>query len=183
MSHPIAAVVAAGAALLPASATTAARPAVPIVAQGVATASLSAHRLHVLHLRHLHHLHVLHVARGAATSARARVLAAARSALGRPYVYGTAGPRSFDCSGLVQWAYRAAGKSLPRSAVAQSRAGHLTRAPRPGDVLVYAGATHDAIVYAVRGGAVTDTIVARHTGTVITHQVPYAGYTVRAVLA
>jgi cell wall-associated NlpC family hydrolase len=42
------------------------------------------------------------------------VLTAAVSKLGRPYVWGAEGPDSFDCSGLVQWAYAQAGISVPR---------------------------------------------------------------------
>ncbi len=34
------------------------------------------------------------------------MLSAALSRLGMPYVWGAAGPRSFDCSGLVQWSFR-----------------------------------------------------------------------------
>src|ERR1700712_902528 len=38
---------------------------------------------------------------------------------GKPYVYGAAGPNSFDCSGLVQYSFRLAGRSLPRTAQQQ----------------------------------------------------------------
>ncbi|WP_344880742.1 C40 family peptidase [Nonomuraea antimicrobica] len=41
-------------------------------------------------------------------------LKAAASKLGRPYVWGAEGPDSFDCSGLVQWAYAQAGVRMPR---------------------------------------------------------------------
>jgi cell wall-associated NlpC family hydrolase len=34
---------------------------------------------------------------------------------GKPYIYGDAGPRGFDCSGLVYAAYRAAGIGMPRT--------------------------------------------------------------------
>lgn len=40
-----------------------------------------------------------------ASSDTGRVLAAAESKIGAPYVWGATGPDSFDCSGLVQWAY------------------------------------------------------------------------------
>ncbi|MFC5830460.1 C40 family peptidase [Nonomuraea insulae] len=41
-------------------------------------------------------------------------LKAAVSKLGRPYVWGAEGPETFDCSGLVQWAYAQAGVRMPR---------------------------------------------------------------------
>ncbi|MFJ1734701.1 NlpC/P60 family protein [Streptomyces sp. NPDC088254] len=77
---------------------------------------------------------------GAAASGRAAAaLAAARSALGKPYVWGANGPTGFDCSGLVQWSYAQAGLSLPRTSQAQAHAGHrvpLSQA-RPGDIVTY----------------------------------------------
>lgn len=73
-------------------------------------------------------------------SARARTaVSAAIGAIGAPYGWGMAGPNSFDCSGLTQWAYAQAGVALPRTSQAQSTAG--TRVPlrqaRPGDLVVY----------------------------------------------
>ncbi|AYL35656.1 NlpC/P60 family protein [Streptomyces fungicidicus] len=77
---------------------------------------------------------------GAPASGRAAAaVAAARSALGKPYVWGASGPSSFDCSGLVQWSYAQAGVGLPRTSQAQRYAGRqvpLSEA-RPGDLVVY----------------------------------------------
>jgi len=42
-----------------------------------------------------------------------RVVQAALAQLGKPYVFGAVGPDAFDCSGLVVWAFRAAGIALP----------------------------------------------------------------------
>jgi len=55
----------------------------------------------------------------AATGKGAIAVAEARKQLGKPYVYGGAGPNSFDCSGLTAWAWRAAGVSLSHSAYDQ----------------------------------------------------------------
>jgi peptidoglycan DL-endopeptidase CwlO len=73
---------------------------------------------------------------------RAQVVAflkAAESRLGMPYVWGAAGPRAFDCSGLVQWSLARAGVVMPRVAVDQARTGPQVplRRLRPGDLLFY----------------------------------------------
>jgi cell wall-associated NlpC family hydrolase len=68
--------------------------------------------------------------------------------LGSPYVWGATGPNAFDCSGLVQAAYRAAGLSLPRTSYAQINAGRrVSRSElRPGDlVFFYPGISHVGI--------------------------------------
>jgi cell wall-associated NlpC family hydrolase len=66
-------------------------------------------------------------------------LAAAESRLGMPYVWGAAGPTSFDCSGLVQWSFRQAGITMPRVAADQARTGPVIpiRDLQPGDLLFY----------------------------------------------
>ncbi|MFJ8944790.1 NlpC/P60 family protein [Streptomyces sp. NPDC102395] len=62
-------------------------------------------------------------ATGAVYLSRAeKALAFARAQLGRPCVWGATGPESYDCSSLTQAAWRAAGVTLPRSAVDQARA-------------------------------------------------------------
>ncbi|WSB90708.1 NlpC/P60 family protein [Streptomyces cellulosae] len=83
-----------------------------------------------------------------ASGRAAAAVAAARSALGRPYVWGANGPHGFDCSGLTQWAYAQAGVALPRTSQAQRYAGRpvpLSEA-RPGDLVLYrADASHVAM--------------------------------------
>ncbi|MDT0398992.1 MULTISPECIES: NlpC/P60 family protein [Streptomyces] len=74
-----------------------------------------------------------------ASGRAAAAVAAARSALGKPYVWGANGPTGFDCSGLTQWSYAQAGVALPRTSQAQRYAGRqvpLSEA-RPGDLVVY----------------------------------------------
>ncbi|MEE4541774.1 NlpC/P60 family protein [Streptomyces sp. V4-01] len=85
-------------------------------------------------------------AAAAAPSARAAAAVAfAYRALGLPYVWGATGPNAYDCSGLTQAAWRAAGVSLPRTTYTQIDAG--ARIPesrlRPGDlVFFYSGISH-----------------------------------------
>ena len=58
------------------------------------------------------------------TGSGERVVAAALTQLGVPYVWGGASPLSgFDCSGLVQWAYAQVGVALPRTTVDQINVG------------------------------------------------------------
>ncbi|MPQ98811.1 NlpC/P60 family protein [Modestobacter sp. I12A-02628] len=58
---------------------------------------------------------------------------------GKPYVWAASGPGSYDCSGLMQYAYKAAGISLPHSSAMQSRMGQaVSRADlRPGDMIFF----------------------------------------------
>jgi cell wall-associated NlpC family hydrolase len=65
---------------------------------------------------------------------------AALSKLGSPYRWGATGPNSFDCSGLMVWAWAQAGVSLPRSSSAQfAGLRSISRSElQPGD-LVFAG--------------------------------------------
>lgn len=53
----------------------------------------------------------------------AAAIAAARSVIGAPYVWGATGPNTFDCSGLMKWAWGKAGVTLPRTSQEQSRYG------------------------------------------------------------
>ncbi|USQ87854.1 NlpC/P60 family protein [Streptomyces phaeoluteigriseus] len=90
---------------------------------------------------------------GAASGRAAAALAAARSALGRPYVWGANGPTGFDCSGLVQWSYAQAGVGLPRTSQAQAHAGRrvpLSQA-RPGDIVTYRSDASHVGMYAGNG--------------------------------
>lgn len=86
-----------------------------------------------------------------------------------------------DCSGLTMAVYRVVGVAIPRTVDAQKRAARHTGNPQVGDLLFY-GTYHVAIVAGVRNGRVVDTIVARHTGTVVQHQMPYTSYTVGAIV-
>jgi cell wall-associated NlpC family hydrolase len=67
------------------------------------------------------------------------MLSAALSRQGLPYVWGAAGPASFDCSGLVQWSFAQAGIRMPRVAADQARTGPSVPVNQlqPGDLLFY----------------------------------------------
>ena len=90
-------------------------------------------------------------------------IAWAQRELGKPYVYGGAGPDDFDCSGLTAWAWGHAGRSLPHSAAAQySMTTHISIADlQPGDLVFYGSPPHHVGIY-VGGGSM---INALHSGT------------------
>ncbi|MCM1970264.1 MULTISPECIES: C40 family peptidase [Streptomyces] len=84
----------------------------------------------------------------APNSRAAQAVAYAYQKLGSPYVWGATGPNAFDCSGLTQAAYRAAGVSLPRTTYAQIGAGRRVSRSEllPGDlVFFYSGISHVGI--------------------------------------
>ena len=83
-----------------------------------------------------------------AASFRARAVQVAAAQIGKPYRYGATGPDSFDCSGLVGYAFRAVGKSLPRTsgAIRNATVPVSRAAAVPGDLIwspghigIYAG--------------------------------------------
>jgi peptidoglycan DL-endopeptidase CwlO len=79
----------------------------------------------------------------------AGALKAAMSKLGKPYVWGAAGPNSFDCSGLTLWAYRQVGVNLPHFTGSQWNAGtRVSRAElRPGDLIFFYDDLHHMGMY------------------------------------
>lgn len=80
------------------------------------------------------------VADASAKSPRvARAASVALQQVGDPYRYGAAGPGAFDCSGLLQFSFRKAGISLPRTSAAQAkRARHIAKSKlRRGDLMFF----------------------------------------------
>lgn len=78
----------------------------------------------------------------------AKAIETAYNELGKPYVWGATGPGDFDCSGLTQHVWAAAGVQLPRTSQEQANAGPAVPVSdiRPGDLVVYfPGATHIGI--------------------------------------
>ena len=96
-----------------------------------------------------------------------QIIGIARKQVGDRYRHGASGPPSFDCSGLVIYAYKKAGDSSVigrgkyRSARAMyryfQRRGLASRSnPRPGDIVVWGGGTHVGIY--VGGGKAISTL-------------------------
>ncbi|MFG2964267.1 NlpC/P60 family protein [Streptomyces sp. NPDC048288] len=69
----------------------------------------------------------------------AKAIAFARAQIGKPYVWGATGPGSYDCSGLSQAAWKAAGVSLPRTTYDQVNAGTTVSLAdaQPGDLVFF----------------------------------------------
>lgn len=77
---------------------------------------------------------------GASAEAGERAVAAARRALGMPYVWGGNGEVGFDCSGLTRWAWAEAGVAIPRTAAEQASGVRVALEDlRPGDLIVWDG--------------------------------------------
>ncbi|AOR36963.1 hydrolase Nlp/P60 [Streptomyces fodineus] len=107
----------------------------------------------------------------APTAAAAKATSFARAQLGTPYVWGGDGPSDggFDCSGLTQAAYHAAGLHIPRVAQAQCDAGpRLPKATQllPGDLLFFGNSARAITHVALYTGA-GQAIDAPHPGAVV----------------
>lgn len=90
---------------------------------------------------------------GGGSSAARTAVQTALAQVGDPYSWGAAGPNAFDCSGLTQYAYAAAGVSLPHSSRMQSTMGSpvSVSALQPGDLLFYYSPVSHVAMY-VGGG-------------------------------
>ncbi|GGV57653.1 glycoside hydrolase [Streptomyces longisporoflavus] len=69
----------------------------------------------------------------------AKVINFAEAQIGKPYVWGATGPDSYDCSGLTQDAWKAAGISLPRTTWDQVKVGTTVKTAdaKPGDLVFF----------------------------------------------
>jgi cell wall-associated NlpC family hydrolase len=84
---------------------------------------------------------------------------AALSKVGASYSYGATGPSSFDCSGLVMWAFRQAGVSLPHSSFAQYGMGQSV-----GRNQIQAG---DLVFFSTAGSGASDVGIATSSTTAV----------------
>ena len=92
-------------------------------------------------------------------SVAARVLAFARAQIGEPYVFGAAGPSSWDCSGLTMGAFQSVGRNIGGHGVnvqyqlAQRKGLLLPRSDaKPGDLLFYGSGDHYHVAIYSGGG-------------------------------
>ncbi|GAA2702325.1 NlpC/P60 family protein [Micromonospora olivasterospora] len=99
---------------------------------------------------------------GVVSSAARTAIRTACAQVGDPYVWGATGPNAFDCSGLTQYAYKAAGIHLTHFTGAQWNEGRaIPRSEaRPGDLVFFFSDLHhvglylgnDKMVHAPRAG-------------------------------
>ncbi|MCF2533293.1 C40 family peptidase [Yinghuangia soli] len=111
-----------------------------------------------------------------ASERAAQAIAFARAQLGKPYGWGKAGPSSYDCSGLTQSAWAAAGVKLPRTTWDQIKGTRVDKSQlQPGDlVFFYSDISHVGLY--IGGGQM---IHAPRPGTVVNiapiSQMPFYG--------
>jgi len=90
----------------------------------------------------------------ASTQRVSRAANVAMQQIGDRYQYGAAGPRSFDCSGLMQYSYRLAGIKIPRTSSAQASRAHRIpkRNLRRGDLMFFTngGGVYHAAMFLTR---------------------------------
>ncbi|MEV6838786.1 C40 family peptidase [Streptomyces sp. NPDC051133] len=122
-----------------------------------------------------------HVVSGPEATRAEKAIAFARAQIGKPYVSGASGPGSYDCSGLTQAAWKAAGVTLPRAARDQAVAGTVVALDdaRPGDLVFFREdsshvglCTGDGMmIHAPGPGAYVREQAVHHTGEPVIHSV------------
>jgi cell wall-associated NlpC family hydrolase len=87
----------------------------------------------------------------AASDVAKHAVSLAKTQVGKPYKWGAVGPNAFDCSGLIYWAYKHAGVTIPRTTATMLASPKLLKVkesellpgdlvfPYPGHVFLYAG--------------------------------------------
>ncbi|MBB5869378.1 cell wall-associated NlpC family hydrolase [Allocatelliglobosispora scoriae] len=110
------------------------------------------------------------------------VIALAKQYSGRPYVFGTAGPKTFDCTGYTKFIFKRVGITLPHSG-AQGRYGkHVAKsAARPGDLMLFSsgGSVYHVAIYAGKGYMYDAPRPGRTTGL---HRIWTSSYEVRRLV-
>jgi len=90
---------------------------------------------------------------GAASKGADAAVRAALSQRGKPYVYGAAGPDSYDCSGLTMWAWGQAGVGLPHQSAEQQGQGRSVSRDQlqPGDLVFFGSPAYHVGMYIGNG--------------------------------
>lgn len=124
-------------ALLPAAATPAAATPAPAVVEQAVTPAVG--QVRTVALSTPAATTSTAAAAAAPAARRATALQLALSKVGAAYRWGAAGPSAFDCSGLMYWAFKNAGVTLPRTSRAMSTVGApvAKSALQPGDLVFF----------------------------------------------
>jgi cell wall-associated NlpC family hydrolase len=117
------------------------------------------------------------VASAKASNKAAVALAFAKRQLGDSYGYGASGPNRWDCSGLTQGAYKAAGVKLPHSARGQLKYGKAIakKSLRPGDLVFFYSPVSHVAIYAGNGKVIHASRPGKPVGYAKMSYMPYAG--------
>lgn len=115
---------------------------------------------------------------GVVSSAARTAIKTACAQVGDPYVWGATGPNSFDCSGLTQYAYKAAGISLTHFTGAQWNEGRKISASeaRPGDLVFFFSDLHHVGLYLGNGLMVHAPRTGKPVQVAKVQYMPVAGY-------
>ncbi|WP_236647914.1 C40 family peptidase [Micromonospora sicca] len=115
---------------------------------------------------------------GVVSSAAQTAIRVACQQVGDPYVWGATGPNSFDCSGLTQYAYKAAGISLTHFTGAQWSEGRaVSRSDaRPGDLVFFYSDLHHVGLYLGNGLMVHAPRTGKPVQVSQVNYMPVAGY-------
>lgn len=107
----------------------------------------------------------------------ATALRYALAQVGKSYVYGAAGPNSFDCSGLTMRAWGAAGVGLPHSSAAQQGSGMRVSESdlQPGDLVFYYSPVSHVALYLGNGLIVHAANPGQGVRISPLHMMPYVG--------
>lgn len=107
-----------------------------------------------------------------AATMRANALSVAISKIGKPYVYGASGPNRFDCSGLVYYAFKKAGKNWKRHTAQwqYNKSRHIAkRSRRKGDLIFFGNSSKSIKHVAIYAG--NGKMIDANSGNYYGHQV------------
>jgi cell wall-associated NlpC family hydrolase len=117
------------------------------------------------------------VASARASSKAAKALAFAKRQIGDSYGYGSTGPNRWDCSGLTQGAYKAAGVKLPHSSRGQMKYGRKVAKSslKPGDLVFFYSPVSHVGIYAGNGKVIHASRPGKPVGYAKMSYMPFAG--------